>query len=133
MDSTVISDAVNLASRMEGLTKEYGVSMLISHHTFRNLHHPVMYAFRVIDRVQVKGKSEMVSVFEIFEADPPELRESKLLTKSTFEQGLFLYTRQALWEAAQMFQACLELAPEDKVAQIYLKRCQPRAIAALAE
>jgi PAS domain S-box-containing protein len=133
MDSTVISDAVNLASRMEGLTKEYGVSMLISHHTFRNLHHPVMYAFRVIDRVQVKGKSEMVSVFEIFEADPPELRESKLLTKSTFEQGLFLYTRHALWEAAQLFQACLELAPEDKVAQIYLKRCQPRAIAALAE
>ena len=133
MDSTVISDAVNLASRMEGLTKEYGVSMLISHHTFRHLHHPVMYAFRVIDRVQVKGKSEMVSVFEIFEADPPELRESKLLTKSTFEKGLFLYTRHALREAAQLFEACLELAPEDKVAQIYLKRCQHRVRAAIAD
>lgn len=133
MDSTVISDAVNLASRMEGLTKEYGVSMLISHHTFTHLHHPVMYAFRVIDRVQVKGKSERVSVFEIFEADPPELRESKLLTKATFEKGLFLYTRHALREATQLFEACLELAPEDKVAQIYLKRCQHKAIASLAD
>src|SRR5919199_70107 len=133
MDSTVISDAVNLASRMEGLTKEYGVSMLMSHHTFRHLHHPVMYAFRVIDRVQVKGKSEMVSVFEIFEADPPELRESKLATKALFEQALFLYSRNALREAAQLFQDCLELAPEDRVAQIYLQRCQHLAIAALAE
>jgi PAS domain S-box-containing protein len=124
MDSTVISDAVNLASRLEGLTKYYGVSLLISHHTFMRLQHPVEYAFRVIARVKVKGKSEMVAVFEIFEAEPPEIRQMKLATKPTFEKALFLYTLHSFREAAQLFQECLEITPWDKVAQIYLERCQ---------
>ncbi|HBB36145.1 MAG TPA: hypothetical protein DC064_31315 [Cyanobacteria bacterium UBA9273] len=124
MDGTVISDSVNLAARLESLTKDYGVSLLISHHTFQSLHHPVEYAFRVIDRVKVKGKSKMVSVFEIFEADPLTIREAKLLTKPKFEQALFLYNRNNFREAAQLFQDCLDVIPEDKVAQIYLLRCQ---------
>ncbi len=133
MDGTVISDAVNLASRLEGLTKEYGVSLLISHHTFQRLHHPVEFAFRIIDRVKVKGKSKMVSVFEVFDADPLELRAGKLVTKATFEQGLFLYTMNSFREAAQLFQDCLEIIPEDTAAQIYLKRCQNQASAVLAD
>lgn len=133
MDGTVISDAVNLASRLEGLTKEYGVSLLISHHTFQRLHHPVEFAFRIIDRVKVKGKSKMVSVFEVFDADPLELRAGKLVTKATFEQGLFLYSMNSFREAAQLFQDCLEIIPEDTAAQIYLKRCQQQAIAVLVD
>jgi PAS domain S-box-containing protein len=124
MDGTVIGDAVNLASRLEGLTKYYGVSLLISHHTFGRLDHPVEYAFRVVDRVKVKGKSKMVSIFEVFDADPPEIREGKLATKSLFEQALFLYNRHCFKEAEQLFQDCLERIPEDTVAQIYLERCQ---------
>jgi class 3 adenylate cyclase len=124
MDGTVIGDAVNLASRLEALTKHYGVLLLISHHTFQCLHHPVEYAFRFIDRVKVKGKSEIVSVFEIFEADPPQLRMGKLVTKPLFEQALFLYTTHSFKKAAQLFQECLDITPEDTVAQIYLERCQ---------
>ncbi|NEP13147.1 MAG: CHASE2 domain-containing protein [Symploca sp. SIO2C1] len=126
MDGTVISDAVNLAARLETLTKEYGVSLLISHHTFLQLNHPVEYAFRAIDRVTVKGKSEMVSVFEIFEADPPELRRGKLATKSTFEQGLWRYHQSFFQEAVEWFQNCLEINPSDRAAQIYLERCQEK-------
>jgi adenylate cyclase len=128
MDGTVIGDAVNLASRLEGLTKEYGVSLLISHHTFQHLHHPVSYSFRFIDQVTVKGKSEIVSVFEIFDADPPELREGKLTTKAIFEQGLFHYRMHAFKEATQLFQDCLKINPKDRVAQIYLERCQQKLI-----
>ncbi|MEQ9482314.1 MAG: CHASE2 domain-containing protein [Coleofasciculus sp. F4-SAH-05] len=124
MDGTVISDAVNLAARLEQLTKEYGVSLLISHHTFLQLNHPVEYAFRIIGQVQVKGKSEMVSVFEIFEADPPELRSVKLMTKPDFEKALFLYSKHLFKEAAQIFQECLPINPVDQVAQIYLEACQ---------
>ncbi|HEY9607541.1 MAG TPA: CHASE2 domain-containing protein [Allocoleopsis sp.] len=122
MDGTVIGDAVNLASRLEGLTKEYGVSLVISHHTFQHLHHPISYSFRFIDQVKVKGKSESVSVFEIFDADPPELCEGKLATKTIFEQGLFHYRMQAFKEAMQLFQDCLKMNPKDTVAQIYLER-----------
>jgi class 3 adenylate cyclase len=78
MDGTVISDAVNLASRTEGLTKNYGVSLLITHETFKRLRNPTDYAIRRIDEVKVKGKSEYVTIYEVFEADPPELKAAKL-------------------------------------------------------
>jgi hypothetical protein len=74
MDGTVISDAVNLASRTEGLTKNYGVSLLITHQTFKRLQNPTDYAIRRIDEVKVKGKSEYVTIYEVFDADPPELK-----------------------------------------------------------
>jgi len=78
MDGTVISDAVNLASRTEGLTKNYGVSLLITHQTFKRLQNPTDYAIRRIDEVKVKGKSEYVTIYEVFDADPPELKAAKL-------------------------------------------------------
>ncbi len=124
MDSTVISDTVNLASRIEGLTKEYGVSLLISHHTFSQLEDANEYAFRLIDRVKVKGKSAAVSVYEVFDADAPKLRDGKLATKTAFEEALLLYYLHSFAEAAQLLEDCLRLNPEDTVAQIYLKRCQ---------
>jgi class 3 adenylate cyclase/PAS domain-containing protein len=124
MDSTVISDTVNLASRIEGLTKDYGVSLLISHQTFSQLRDANQYAFRIIDRVKVKGKTTAVSVYEVFEADPPKLREGKLATKSAFEEALLLYHLHSFTDAAQLFEECLHLNPHDTVAQIYLERCQ---------
>ena len=127
MDSTVISDAVNLASRVENLTKEYGVSMLITHNTFIQL--TDVYDFRLIDRVAVKGKSRMVTVYEVFAADPPQLRQKKLETKTIFEQGLVLYNSDRFVEATRLFSACLQINPKDKVAQIYIQRCVKRAIA----
>ncbi len=57
MDGTVISDAVNLASRIEGMTKMYGAALLISEETYANLSDVSQYAIRTIDRVKVKGKS----------------------------------------------------------------------------
>lgn len=124
MDSTVISDAVNLASRLERLTKNYGVSLLISHHTFLQLQDYNQYAFRIIDRVKVRGKLAAVSVYEIFDAEPPDIYEGKLATKQEFEQALLLYNLGSLSEAAQLFQHCLQVNPKDTAAQIYLERCQ---------
>ncbi|RKZ72807.1 MAG: hypothetical protein DRR19_31670 [Candidatus Parabeggiatoa sp. nov. 1] len=57
MDGTVISDAVNLASRIEGMTKMYGAALLISEETYANLSNVSQYAIRTIDRVIVTGKS----------------------------------------------------------------------------
>jgi adenylate cyclase len=123
IDGTVISDAVNLASRLEGLTKDYGVPLLISYQTFIGLQDPERYHIRFIDLVQVKGKSDKVSVFEVFDADPPGLREAKLANKTQFETALVLYYQQEVAAAQQLLTGCLQENPEDKVAQIYWQRC----------
>ena len=126
MDSTVISDAVNLASRIERLTKSYGVSLLISHHTFLQLRDSNQYAFRLIERLKVRGKSAAVSIYEVFDAELPEIYEGKLITKQEFEQALLLYHLGSFKEAVQLFGHCLYLNPRDTVAQIYRKLCQER-------
>jgi class 3 adenylate cyclase len=124
MDSTVISDAVNVASRIEGLTKNYGVSLLISDRTFAALQEPETYSLRLLDRVKVKGKSEMISVFEVFDADPPELKERKLNTKTFFEQAVALYNLNHFAEATSLFDECLRQNPGDTIARLYQNKCQ---------
>jgi class 3 adenylate cyclase len=124
MDGTVISDAVNLASRLESLTKNYGVSLLMSQQTFLRLHDPTEYSLRFIEKVKMKGKSEAVAVFEVFDGDEPKIKEGKLATKTIFEEGLILYHQHSMREAAQRFEDVLSINPRDTVAQIYLKRCQ---------
>lgn len=124
MDGTVISDAVNLASRIESLTKNYGVSLLITQQTFDRLTNPGDYAIRVIDKVQVKGKSEWVTVYEVFDADLAEVKAGKLATLQLFTEALSLYNMKSFRQAAGLFADCLRQNPGDKVARIYLERCQ---------
>jgi class 3 adenylate cyclase len=69
MDGTVIGDAVNLAARLERLTKEYRVSVLISDYTLYSLDHPDDWAIRFLDRTQVRGKQGSHSVYEVFNND----------------------------------------------------------------
>jgi class 3 adenylate cyclase len=126
MDSTVISDAVNLASRVETLTKSYGVSMLITHNTFLQLNvgEYSKYAIRNIGRVRVKGKSNLVTIYEVYDADPPQVKEGKLVTGPIFAEALLNYSGGQNQEAAQLFAECLQKNPLDRVAQNYLERCQ---------
>ena len=124
MDGTVISDAVNLASRIEGLTPKYKVPLLISGQTFAQLNEPPDFEMRAIDRVRVKGKSQRVSVFEVFDADPSPLRESKSAMRTRFELGLVFYAQQRFPQAARQFKECLRQNPDDLVARIYLARCR---------
>ena len=126
MDGTVISDSVNLASRIESLTKEYGVSLLISQQTFSHLQNPTDYAIRQVDRVKVKGKSEVVTVYEVFDSYRAEVKEKKLATLQTYTEACSYYNLNAYAEAAQRFEDCLRQNPSDRVAQIYLKRTQAK-------
>ncbi|MEG4485236.1 AAA family ATPase [Microcoleus sp. D2_18a_B4] len=124
MEGTVISDAVNLASRVESLTKNYGVSLLITQETYSRLENPSEYAIRTLDTVKVKGKSELVTVYEVFDADPPEIKEGKLATLELFAEALEIYSEGKLAKAARLFEECWRQNPGDAVAKIYWERCQ---------
>lgn len=124
MESTVIADAVNLASRLEDLTKVYGASILISGSTLFSLEDPTLYHYRFIGQVQVKGKKERVSVFEIFETDPPQLQALKQQTKTLFEQAVILYNSNKIASAYQIFKEIHQINSQDKAASLYIKLCE---------
>jgi class 3 adenylate cyclase len=122
MNGTVISDSVNLSARIESLTKEYKVSLLITHHTYMALQNPENYAIRMIDQVKVKGKNEIVTVYEVFDADPEAIKAGKLATLEQFSQALASYNGQDFKRAESLFWQCLAVNPHDNVSQIYLTR-----------
>jgi hemerythrin-like metal-binding protein len=124
LQCTVISDAVNLASRLEGATKTYKGSVIISQNTLAHLENPSQYAIRFLDNIKVKGRSKRVNIFEVFESDPTLVREGKLVTLSTFEEAVHLYQKQKFKEALKLMQACVVLNPHDAPAEIYIQRCQ---------
>ncbi len=124
MDGTVISDAVNLASRLESLTKMYGATLVISEKTFSQLSDPTIYNYRILDHVKVKGKKDSVSVFEMFDADPDDQKELKKETRHDFELGLFHFMDNDFEKSNGFFQATFDKNPADKAAALYLKRCE---------
>jgi len=123
MESTVISDAVNLASRVEGLTKLYGVGIVASVQTLCRLDDPQHYKCRFLDRVQVKGKKTPVGVFEIYDGDSDTMIQLKAQTQTYFEQGIFLYYQQQFAQARRMFRRVLQVNKSDKAASFYAERC----------
>jgi two-component system sensor histidine kinase ChiS len=124
METTVIADAVNLASRLEGLTKLYGAGILISHNTLCCLDYTQEQCFRFLDRVMVKGKKLAVAVFEVYDGDAPEQKRLKIQTQARFEVAVFLYYQQQFQEAQLIFQEVLHINPQDKATIIYIKRCE---------
>ena len=123
MEGSVISDAVNLAARLESLTKLYKTQLLISEATFKKLTLEVFKA-RLIDKVAVKGKESSVLVYEVLDAEAQELFEKKHGTIKLFEEGFDFYQNQRFEEALPLFRRCLELVVEDTVAALYVERCQ---------
>jgi class 3 adenylate cyclase len=124
MEGTVISDAVNLAARLEGLSKIYGAPIIISGDLIFNLDNPAHYKFRFLDKVKVKGKEEAVSIFEILEGQPEEVVALKLQAQDNFERGLLHYHSQEFAEARERFQAALAINPNDMAIQLYLRRVE---------
>jgi two-component system, sensor histidine kinase ChiS len=124
MEGTVIADAVNLASRLEGLTKQYGAAIAISEKVLFQLDEMEQYGYRFLDRVKVKGKKEAVAVFEIYDSDSLLQQQLKKNTRSNFEEAIVLYYQQKFDLAQQFFQNILQINPQDVAAQLYSNRCE---------
>ncbi|MFO7613914.1 MAG: adenylate/guanylate cyclase domain-containing protein [Bacteroidales bacterium] len=123
MDGTVISDAVNLAARLEGLTKVYGCSIIITEDTLIKLSDPSQYHFRFLDIVKVKGKKEAIYIFEIMDGDPENIRDLKIKTSKDYNQAMQDYKKKDFKSALKIFQAIETINPQDKTVKIYLNRC----------
>lgn len=123
MDSTVIGDAVNLAARLEEVTKTYNTPLIISQNTLYDLNNPAQFHIRFLDRIRVKGKSQPLSLYEVFDDDPVELRQAKDETLLIFEQAVAYYHLKEITSAIPLFIRCTNLCPGDLSAHIYLERC----------
>lgn len=88
METTVISDAVNIAARMETATKLYGCSILLSRQTVETLYEKDRFLLRPLGSVRVKGKAIDVDLYECYDADPADLAMHKRSTYKTFVQAL---------------------------------------------
>jgi len=124
MDGTVISDAVNLASRIESLNKVYGSHLLITETTYNQLADPTQYCIRLMDRVKVKGKSEETTIYEVLDGETCQQVALKKATRVEFEKGVRAYMQQDLLGAKQAFQTVSEINHQDKAVQVYLQRCR---------
>lgn len=122
MQTTVIGDMVNLASRVEDLTKIYHAPILITEHTWQDLKEPNQYAIRMIDTVVVKGKTEPATIFEVLDTIPATLNNDKIVIADLFEQALVLYRMEEFIDSGTLFEECLEQCPDDTATNIYLER-----------
>lgn len=127
MENTVISDAVNLGSRLQQIAKTFNVGLVISDQAFKELEDPGLYKYRFIGKVKVKGKAAPVSVFEIFDGIAPDLFERKMKANMFFEQGMVSYYQKDFAGAMYHFKRVLEIIPEDGAAGFYLDNCMSKA------
>jgi adenylate cyclase len=113
-DYTAMGDTVNLASRLEGLCKNYGIGILMSETTRKEVEIPV----REIDLVRVVGKGQAIRVYQPLEAG------ADLELVRLFEQGLAAYRSREFTQALEQFERVLQRDPDDEPARVYRDRCQ---------
>ncbi|GAC1409779.1 MAG: hypothetical protein NVSMB64_18690 [Candidatus Velthaea sp.] len=122
MQTTVISDAVNTASRMEGMTKIFNVSLLVSDSVVSGLGENT-FALRHLGAVKAKGKTSRVDIHECYENDPMDLAEHKTATANLFATALAEFGRGTFLTAGRLFQRVAAAHPGDGPAAYYRDRC----------
>lgn len=122
LQGTVISDAVNLASRIQGLTVLYGSAVIVSQDLIDKLSNKEQYTFRFLGKFKLKGKNREVPVYDVLDAENENIKAVRLKTYADFQAGLDLYFQRKFAEAAVKFYTVHQIDQEDKAALYYLKK-----------
>eukprot|EP01001_Neometanema_parovale_P007234 NODE_354_length_2614_cov_89.676435_g334_i0.p1 GENE.NODE_354_length_2614_cov_89.676435_g334_i0~~NODE_354_length_2614_cov_89.676435_g334_i0.p1 ORF type:complete len:784 (-),score=87.78 NODE_354_length_2614_cov_89.676435_g334_i0:185-2536(-) len=104
LDTTIISDTVNLASRLEGLTRYYGNRIIASASTL-NEADMTQFMHRTLGSVKVKGRNSNIDIFDIYHSDPQHIKNYKKATQTQFETAIAAYQRGDLRNAVELFES----------------------------
>jgi adenylate cyclase len=119
---TVMGDAVNLASRLEGMNKAYGTITLVGEDTAQLVKDACL--LREVDMVQVVGKAQAVRIYELLDRVEKGLPSAEQEAFRAYAAGLASYRAQRWQEAAELFRQALALAPDDGPSYTMLARCR---------
>ncbi len=120
-DYTVMGDNVNLASRLEGINKQYRTRIVVSEYTREKIKDE--FVLRKLDRVAVKGKKKPVEIYELVgEKGKTGIETIKKI--KLFEKGLALYFERNFSEAKKYFLATIKFAGEDGPSEVFIERCE---------
>ena len=124
MQCSVLGDTVNLASRIEHLTRMYGSTLLIGEQTFNALSDPAAFSLRKIDRVAVKGKAVAVDLYEVLDAEQDGRRAAKEATKTLLAAAMEAYYERRFAEAYAMFSEGTKRDRQDAVFALFTARTE---------
>jgi adenylate cyclase len=124
LSTTVIGDTVNLAARLESLTKEYSVPILVSEFSVSKLKQPESFCLREVDGVIVKGKSHSIKIFECFQNDPDKLKEIKNISKSHLAEAIALFESKNYKAALDKFLKLQNSLEDDSIINFHILKCK---------
>ena len=128
MEATVLSDAVNVAARLEGLTRMFGVGILISEDALAQIREPEALSPRALGGVRVKGKKQVIRVHELLAGEPEAVRQHKEGSREAFARALGQFQRGEIAAARAGFEAILAAAvaagSDDGPARLYVAQCE---------
>jgi adenylate cyclase len=121
MNYTIISNAVNLASRLEGVNKQYGTWILASESTIRETEGKILT--RPLDMIRVVGINEPVRIYEVMDI-AAEAETSLKEQVELFHRAHTLFEERNWKNAEKLFNLLLSLVPGDPPSMLYLDRCR---------
>ncbi|MCL4132111.1 UNVERIFIED_CONTAM: hypothetical protein GTU68_064504 [Idotea baltica] len=128
-DPAIIADTVNTASRTEGVTKHYGVNIIISEDSLNTIDNTDDFNFRYLGKVKVKGKEKNIGIYECFDGDDSDSIALKIETLEDYKKGLSYFSSNQFAKAAVAFEKVLDKNPNDSVAKYFITKSAEYTIA----